>query len=196
MAKLSMAAVFESRLAVMVKASATLVKMKRTKKLLIVICLLLIAGFLIPERRAIPVLGASSADWNKDTFWYEPWGSSGVHKGVDVFAAEGTPVVASSDMIILFQGSLKKGGNVVVGLGAKWRLHYFAHLKENSESAPLWVKSGEKIGEVGVTGNAKGKPAHLHYSLVSLVPLPWLMDASTQGYKKAFYLNPIEYFGY
>jgi hypothetical protein len=35
-----------------------------------------------------------------------------------------------------------------------------------------------------------GKPAHLHYSVVSLIPLPWRMDTSTQGWKKIFFLDP------
>jgi len=56
------------------------------------------------------------------------------------------------------------------------------------------LKSGSVIGEVGATGNAKGKQPHLHFSIVSTIPLPWRIDSSTQGYKKAFYLNPIEYF--
>lgn len=169
--------------------------MKYLKKALITVVAILLIGFLIPERRTFPVLGATPKDWNKDTFWYEPWGTSGVHKGFDVFAKEGTPVVASSDLIILYQGSINKGGNIVVGLGPKWRIHYFAHLKESPNRVPLFVKSGSEIGKVGDTGNAKGKQPHLHYALVSILPYPWLIDDSTQGYKKAFYLNPIEYFG-
>ena len=97
-------------------------------------------------------------------------------------------------MLILYQGTFNKGGNVIIGLGAKWRVHYFAHLKVTPAKASLFTKAGDKIGEVGDTGNAKGKQAHLHYSLLSLIPIPWLIDDSTQGYKKAFYLNPIEYF--
>jgi len=31
------------------------------------------------------VLGATPKDWNHATFWYEPWGKSGVHKGIDIF---------------------------------------------------------------------------------------------------------------
>lgn len=168
--------------------------MKILNKAFIVILIILAVGFIIPQRPILPVLGATSADWNKDTFWYEPWGSSGVHKGVDIFANESTPVLASTDMLILYQGTFNKGGNVVIGLGAKWRIHYFAHLKSIPTKASFFVKAGDKIGEVGDTGNAKGKQAHLHYSLLSLIPIPWLIDDSTQGYKKAFYLNPIEYF--
>lgn len=153
----------------------------------------ILAGFMLPEPVAIPVKNATAKDWHKDTFWYEPWGSSGVHKGVDIFASEGTPVIAATHQWILYQGEIAKGGKVVLALGPKWRIHYYAHLADITAQAGL-VARGEPIGTVGSTGNAKGKASHLHYSLVSVLPIPWRMDTTTQGYKKAFYLNPIEYF--
>lgn len=161
---------------------------------LIIALVILVLGLVIPEPKLIPVKGATTADWNKDTFWFEPWGSSGVHKGIDIFGVTNTPVIASTHIIVLFQGTLPKGGYVVIGLGPKWRIHYFAHLSESQTSLPFLMQAGSKIGGVGDTGNAKGKPPHLHYSIVSLLPMPWRIDTSTQGYKKAFYLNPIDYF--
>jgi len=169
--------------------------LKTRYKILISFSGFILLGFIIPERRVIPVAGATKLDWNADTFWYEPWGSSGVHKGIDIFASSGTPAIASTDMLVLYRGSIKKGGKVVLGLGSKWRLHYFAHLEHIREDIGLFAAKGSKIGTVGASGNAKGKPPHLHFSIVSIFPMPWLADKSTQGYKKAFYLNPIEYFG-
>ena len=168
--------------------------MKFRYKILICVSLLLLIGFVIPERKTIPVLGATPSDWNANTFWYEPWGSSGVHKGVDIFATKGTPVIASTDMIILYRGVLKKGGNIIIGLGLKWRLHYFAHLKEVDKGVGFYSAKGRELGTVGDTGNALGKQPHLHFSILSIIPIPWLADGSTQGYKKAFYLDPIKYF--
>ncbi len=150
-------------------------------------------GFLVPEPKVIPVAAATSNDWNPNTFWYEPWGSSGVHKGIDVFADRGADVLAPTHMLVVYRGAISKGGNIVVGLGPKWRLHYFAHLNSFDEQAGRFLSAGASLGEVGDTGNAKGKPAHLHYSIISLLPVPWRIDSSTQGFKKAFYLNPIEY---
>ncbi|MDO6568839.1 M23 family metallopeptidase [Alteromonas sp. 1_MG-2023] len=154
---------------------------------------ILLLGFIIPEPRLIPVENASSADWNKETFWYEPWGTSGVHKGIDIFAQKGTSVIASTNQVILYQGQKPKGGNIVLALGPKWRLHYYAHLESIDINGLSLLSSGSKIGTVGSTGNAKGKAPHLHYSIVSIIPYFWLADESTQGSKKAYYLNPIIY---
>ena len=159
-----------------------------------IVFFIIVLGFLVPEERIIPVEGASSKDWHKDTFWFEPWGSSGVHKGVDIFARNGAPVLGTTNMITLYRGEIAKGGKVIVALGPRWRVHYFAHLSKIDSNAGFFISKGEEIGEVGATGNAMGKQPHLHYSIVSLIPMPWRIDSSTQGYKKAFYLNPIEYF--
>tara|TARA_B100000745_G_scaffold40616_1_gene24799 strand:+ start:3697 stop:4143 length:447 start_codon:yes stop_codon:yes gene_type:complete len=140
----------------------------------------------------MPVDGATVADWHPQSFWYEPWGSSGVHKGIDIFAGTDTPVIATTHLVVLFSGNLHKGGKVVLGVGPKWRLHYFAHLNHIDTNLGL-VKAGQPIGRVGDSGNAAGKPPHLHYSIVSLLPRPWLVDFSTQGYKKAFFLDPGRY---
>jgi len=82
------------------------------------------------------------------------------------------------------------GGKVLLMLGPKWRLHYFAHLDNYSALPGQPVLPGAPLGTVGSTGNAKGKPPHLHYSIVTLLPYPWRWDTSTQGWKKMFYLDP------
>ena len=170
---------------------------RRSKRLfsgLLVALLILLVPFFIPEPRVIPVLEATANDWNPDSFWYEPWGASGTHKGIDIFAAKGQPVMASSHLWVLYTGEFTLGGKVVIGLGPKWRLHYFAHLDSYQVNAGQWLSAGKPLGTVGDSGNAKGKQPHLHFALVSLVPLLWKMDNSTQGYKKAFYLDPGRYF--
>lgn len=141
----------------------------------------------------MPVEGATKADYNKDTFWYYPWAKSGTHKGVDIFAEEGTNLKSSTSGLVLFAGEIKVGGNVILIFGPKWRLHYYAHLKEIKTSSFSWTNRDEIIGTVGSSGNAKGKPAHLHYSIVTPVPYIWRIDKDRQGWKKMFYLNPIDY---
>jgi murein DD-endopeptidase MepM/ murein hydrolase activator NlpD len=94
---------------------------------------------------------------------------------------------------VLYTGTIKKGGNVVLVLGPKWRLHYYAHLKEIKTSTLSFVNSKKIIGTVGTTGNAVGKAPHLHYTIRSIIPIPWRKDDAIQGWKKMFYLNPVEY---
>jgi peptidoglycan LD-endopeptidase LytH len=64
-------------------------------------------GFVIPEgQRQIPVAGASYKDWNPQSFWYHPWGRSGVHKGIDIFAKEGTPTIAATSGLVVYSGTI------------------------------------------------------------------------------------------
>ncbi|HEY1283685.1 MAG TPA: M23 family metallopeptidase [Steroidobacteraceae bacterium] len=165
-------------------------RVRRRRRVLLALALVLVVVFALPERQAIPVAGATPSSWNRKSFWYEPWGVSGVHKGIDIFAAKGTPVRAPTYGIVLFRGTIALGGRVVVLVGPKLRLHYFAHLDSIDVHPGVPVLRGHVLGHVGDSGNAKGKSPHLHYSIVTPVPYPWRIDSSTQGWKKMFYLDP------
>ena len=152
--------------------------------------LVFLAGFLIPERFVVPVAGASRSDWNANSFWYEPWGTSGVHKGIDIFATKGRPVRSSTAGLVVYSGNIEMGGNILVVLGPKWRFHYYAHLESAIVGGGDLVSPGESIGTVGDTGNAAGKQPHLHYVIFSMLPYPWHFATESQGWKKMFYLDP------
>lgn len=152
-----------------------------------------VGGLAIPQNFENPVDKADKKSYNSKSFWFYPWGKSGTHKGVDIFAKEGTTVRSSTGGLVLFSGEIELGGRVVLILGPKWRLHYDAHLRDIHAGLFSWTSRGEKIGTVGTTGNAKGKSAHLHYSIMTLIPYPWRIDKEIQGWKKMFYLNPITY---
>jgi murein DD-endopeptidase MepM/ murein hydrolase activator NlpD len=169
--------------------------MTKTRKVLIAIFAIFAVGFVIPERIEIPVVGAAKSDWNQKSFWFEPWGTSGVHKGIDIFGKLGTGVTSTTDGIVVYTGEIRKGGKVVIVLGPKWRFHYFAHLNTIDISAFSLVHSGELIGTLGDSGNAKGKQPHVHYSIVRFFPAPWAIDSSTQGFKKSIFINPSLYLG-
>ena len=165
--------------------------MKKTITLLFIIFLI---GFIIPEQHKMPVQGATVNDWNSQSFWYYPWGNNRVHKGIDIFAKAGTPVVAPTGGFVLFVGNISMGGNVVYMIGPKWRFHYFAHLQENKTRRFGFVDVGQTIGLVGSTGNAQGKSPHLHYSIKSLFPRLWKYDPKTiQGWTRLFFVDPGEY---
>ena len=117
---------------------------------------------------------------------------SGRHKGVDIFGRPSQAVIAPSECIVFFAGDLGRGGNSVACLGWKWRVHIFLHLSSIETYPGAMLDQGDTLGFVGDTGNAKGKPPHLHYEIITPIPLPWRMDDSTQGWKKAFHLDPTE----
>ena len=163
---------------------------KKISIVFLIIGVIFALGFFIPETLVIPVKGGTSSDWNQNTFWYEPWGKSITHKGIDIFARHGTPVIAASSGMVIFKGELGIGGKVVAVLGPKWRIHYYAHLKEFSTSWGSPVRRGEQIAQVGNSGNASNKPPHLHYSIFTPIPYPWRWDGATQGWLKMFFLDP------
>ena len=158
--------------------------------LIIILCILFL-GLILPEKLIIPVENANENSWDKDTFW-APWGKSRVHEGIDIFAKEGTSVLSSTDGVVIYKGKCKLGGNVIFILGAKWKLYYYAHLDKNYVSFGKIVRKSQIIGLVGTSGNAKGKEPHLHFQIMTLLPHFWRIDNSTEGWKKMFYLNPIQ----
>lgn len=162
-------------------------------KWLLVLALALIpASYYFPETapRVIPVAGATSKDWNPKSFWYYPWGRSRTHKGLDIFAPKGTPVLASTSGWMWSTGYDSVGGNFVLILGSRWRFHYFAHLDTVSIKNGRWVTAGDVVGTVGDSGNAQGKAPHLHYQINNIIPDQAQADNTPDGHLKPYYTNP------
>jgi murein DD-endopeptidase MepM/ murein hydrolase activator NlpD len=166
--------------------------MIRWLALFIFLFIIVAIGMALPSSPLIPVVGADYDDWNADSFWQYPWGSSITHKGIDIFADYGTSVIASTSGIVSYSGSLSKGGIVVTIIGPKWRFYYYAHLRDKTVKSLSWVNRGDIIGYVGTSGNAIGKAPHLHYSIASPLPCFSRWDNSIQGWKKMFYYDPNE----
>ena len=158
-----------------------------------IIAAIVLIGMLLPQNLKMPVVGADSNDYNHQTFWYEGWGTSIVHKGVDVFAKRGTSVHSATWGVVLATAERGKGGKFVLVLGPKWRVHYYAHLDEIRTKPFSFVTQESEIGTVGNTGNAITTPAHLHYGIATMIPYPWRIDDAPLGWQKMFYLNPIDY---
>ncbi len=168
-------------------------QVSKKKSLGLILFAVIIIGLLVPQDFVNPVERADKSSYNSKSFWFYPWGRSGVHKGVDIFVKEGTNVNSSTNGFVVFAGEIEMGGKVVLILGPKWRLHYYAHLKEINTTILSWVNKNERLGTVGTSGNAKGKSPHLHYSISTLIPYVWRIERGKQGWKKMFYLNPIDY---
>ncbi|MBS1663862.1 MAG: M23 family metallopeptidase [Bacteroidetes bacterium] len=168
-------------------------RLRPIPKILMGLLVILVVGFLLPQHLSMPVEGATRASYDQHSYWAYPWGESVTHKGVDIFARTGTNVHPATAGLVVYAGQNRLGGNVVFVLGPKWRVHYYAHLQEIKTRTFAVVGKGAVLGTVGATGNAKGKPSHLHYHIRTYIPYFWHTDKSIQGWQKAYFVNPIPY---
>jgi murein DD-endopeptidase MepM/ murein hydrolase activator NlpD len=114
---------------------------------------------------AFPVRGVNtSAIWSG--FGAERDGGRRAHRGVDIFAARGTPVLAATDGWVTRVETTRVGGNVIwmQPLFGNMRV-YYAHLHEQWVKPGDFVTAGQPLGAVGNTGNAVTTPPHLHFGV-------------------------------
>lgn len=176
---------------VLLSGFAFLVRYRYFKKWFWLPLAILLIGFWLPQHMIIPVQGATTQDWDDNSFWAYPWGSSITHKGIDIFAEKGTPIISSTNGLVIYTYEGGKGGKSVMVLGPKWRFHYYAHMDEIQTFPLKPVKRGVVLGTVGNTGNAINTPPHLHYAITTPFPYFRLKDnEAVQGWKKMFYLDP------
>jgi len=104
------------------------------------------------------------------------------HKGVDIYAKKGTPVVAICDGIITSTATEKLGGKTIRLKAANhtWTV-YYAHLDKLNVRVGQYVRKGEAIGTIGNTGNAKRRASHLHFGIYgggrAVNPLPYVKNS-------------------
>jgi hypothetical protein len=105
------------------------------------------------------------------------------HRGIDIFAPKGTPVVAVYSGIVSPSTQNKLGGKVVWLSSLKKKFNqYYAHLDSQAVRPGQRVNSGDTIGFVGNTGNARFTPPHLHFSIYAfgqgaVDPYPFVADS-------------------
>lgn len=88
------------------------------------------------------------------------------HEGIDIFAKKGTPAIAAADGNVSRVTTNKLGGKVVFMRPENKNYSlYYAHLDEQLVSDGQKVKTGDKIGLVGNTGNAISTAPHLHFGI-------------------------------
>ena len=93
------------------------------------------------------------------------FGGARGHEGQDLFAGCGTPLAAARAGIVKFAASDARAGNYVVITGTGSGLDYvYMHMRAPATvSKGQRVFTGQRIGEVGDSGNADG--CHLHFEL-------------------------------
>lgn len=87
------------------------------------------------------------------------------HKGIDIFAKKGTPVIAVTPGRVGFTGEKGLGGKQVWLRDRKRNQSlYYAHLDSIMPNLGT-VKTGDTLGFVGNTGNARNTLPHLHFGI-------------------------------
>ena len=91
--------------------------------------------------------------------------SGHTHQGVDLFAACGTKMVAARGGRVQYAGYHGAAGNYIVIDGKSSGIDFaYMHLVSPAQFREgQMVRTGQKIGEVGESGNASG--CHLHYEM-------------------------------
>ncbi len=88
------------------------------------------------------------------------------HKGIDIFARRGTPVLAATDGVAHRVRERGLGGKQVwLRDGKRSQSLYYAHLDSQLVSEGARVKAGDTLGLVGNTGNARNTRPHLHFGI-------------------------------
>ena len=89
------------------------------------------------------------------------------HNGIDILAAQGTPVLATRSGIVLNAEKKRGIGNYVEIRHSRELISIYGHLSEILVKKGDRVRQRQIIGKVGKTGNANYKRmiAHLHFEV-------------------------------
>ena len=99
------------------------------------------------------------------------WGR--MHEGVDLAAADGTPIVAAGAGVVVRAGEAEGYGNAVLIDHGNGYLTHYGHLSAIVVTVGQHVTPGQQIGNEGSTGHSTGP--HLHFEV-----------------HRGYYQNPIE----
>jgi murein DD-endopeptidase MepM/ murein hydrolase activator NlpD len=100
-----------------------------------------------------------------------------LHKGVDIVAPQGTPIIATFDGMASDATNIY--GGTAVYVSGRFGSTYNAHMTSIAKLGP--VRAGDVIGYVGSTGLAGGEVNHNHFEFrPNVMPSSW--PASYYGY--------------
>lgn len=141
-----------------------------------------------------PVSGKGNRDIQ--SFWgADRAGGKRLHKGIDIFAKRGTPVIAATDGYIYNTGNRGLGGKQVwLRDGIFGHSLYYAHLDSIVVASGDRAKRGDTLGFVGITGNARTTTPHLHFGIYTsagaIDPLPFVrISAPVEIKENTLFIN-------
>ena len=110
-----------------------------------------------------PVNGEISSIFGLRRFFNEQ--ERNPHNGLDIAAAEGTPVQVAADGTVIETGDFFFSGNMVYVDHGQGLISIYAHLSRIDVKPGDRLKRGDVLGAVGQTGRVTG--AHLHFAVMT-----------------------------
>ena len=122
-----------------------------------------------------------SRGWVTSRFGYRKSPFTGLkefHKGLDIAAKTGTPVIATADGVVAFSGVKGLLGKMITIDHGHGMVTRYAHLNKCSKKRGEVVKRGDVIGQIGNSGRSTGP--HLHYDVklngISVNPEKYILN--------------------
>lgn len=154
-------------------------------------------ALMLSERRESKIIGAAKLFQSRDQQWesvfmYPVDGPvigeygikrlrngtivAGFHKGIDLRAAKGTPLLASNAGTVMMASRFKAHGNTVMINHGQGVMTIYLHMDTIAVKVRQKVRKGQEIGTVGATGLATAP--HVHFQVfvhgVPVDPKPWM----------------------
>ncbi|MFQ5455964.1 MAG: M23 family metallopeptidase [Nitrospirota bacterium] len=124
----------------------------------------------------LPVVGWISSGFGKRISPFT--GKLTMHKGIDIVARKGTPIITPADGKVIYTGFDNGFGNFIKIDHGYGKITLYGHLSSFKVKRSARVKRGDIIGYVGNTGLSTGP--HLHYEIldnhVHVNPRRYILD--------------------
>jgi len=115
----------------------------------------------VPLQFELPVSGRFSSPFGLKRFFNQQ--ARRPHSGLDIAAAEGTPIKAPAAGKIINTGNYFFNGNTIFIDHGQGLITMYCHMNSIDVKTGSTVKSGQQIGTIGMTGRVTGP--HLHWGV-------------------------------